>query len=128
VPVSSSRKVLRRGSGCDESDDFAVTSKARPGPNSLSACRISNVEACRPPGSRGASRAGRLLPQLRSMRCLRGQGGVIPHRRTTPVSDGWIWLCIGIAFVIGAVIGSTATVIILAETSSCSSSATTYPG
>ena len=44
------------------------------------------------------------------------------------MSDGWVWLCISVAFVIGAVMSSTATVIILAETSSCSWSATTYPG
>jgi hypothetical protein len=30
VPVSSSPTVIRRESGCDEGDDFAVTSKARP--------------------------------------------------------------------------------------------------
>ena len=43
------------------------------------------------------------------------------------MSDGWIWLCIGVAFVVGAVIGSTATVIILAETSTCPWSAATDP-
>jgi len=78
--ASSLRPSMARGTAMAASNQ-ARSLEAIEGPNSQSACRISNVEACRPPGSRGRFTGGRLLPHLPSMRRLAGSRGSNPSSK-----------------------------------------------